>query len=392
MKRTHPLFITLLTLIFTFGCENAENITSSNSDYSSSEGSGGTDGDRTRSIDTDGDGSSAPPAEPALGEEEFSGDVSDDDGLSSDDDLLVEEGEEPEPPRDRPQSGQLTAGDWDDNLNYEHYRDYINDFGANPFIQTQGFDFAFQEKHFNSQANAVDVVFVLDTTGSMGDELEYLKVEVEDIITNVALEYNDLSIRTGAVLYRDQGDRYVTKTIDFQSSVNDFKDELAPEYTGGGGDYPEAVHEGLKGALDMQFRPEAIKLVFLLADAPTHDDEHMALLQQVLRAQEEGVTIYPIAASGTDPMAEFLFRVAAQQTTGRYVFLTDDSGIGNSHAEPTIPCYFVRHLSRLLSDIMIYELEGDYRRPEDLEIIRAAGDPDDEGRCIINEEEFFVTC
>jgi hypothetical protein len=51
-------------------------------------------------------------------------------------------------------------------------------------------------------------------------------------------------------------------------------------------------------------------------------------------------------------------RTAAQVTGGRYLFLTDDSGIGGAHQEPTIPCYFVTALSRAMIRMAAMELSG----------------------------------
>ncbi len=58
-------------------------------------------------------------------------------------------------------------------------------------------------------------------------------------------------------------------------------------------------------------------------------------------ARSLDVHIYPVASSGVDELTELTMRSAAQLTGGRYLFLTDDSGVGGAHMEPSIPCYFV---------------------------------------------------
>ena len=96
------------------------------------------------------------------------------------------------------------------------------------------------------------------------------------------------------------------------------------------------------------------------------------------------IHIYPVASSGVDLTTELSMRSAAQVTGGRYLFLTDDSGIGESHLEPTIPCYFVTSLSNAVVRMVTMELKGDYMEPTEDEVIRTGGDPQD-GRCTLED-------
>ena len=66
----------------------------------------------------------------------------------------------------------------------------------------------------------LDVMFMIDTTGSMGDELEYLKAETGDVIRRVASESN-VSVRTSVNFYRDKGDEYELRYFDFRSDVEE---------------------------------------------------------------------------------------------------------------------------------------------------------------------------
>ena len=77
-------------------------------------------------------------------------------------------------------------------------------------------------------------------------------------------------------------------------------------------------------------------------------------------------------------------RAAAQLTGGRHIFLTDDSGVGNQHAEPSIPCYFVTKLDDAILRMVDVELTGAYREPAALEIMRVGGDPQN-GVCTLPE-------
>jgi len=97
-----------------------------------------------------------------------------------------------------------------------------------------------------------------------------------------------------------------------------------------------------------------------------------------IAARKQGVRVYSVAASGTSDQAEFLMRQASELTLARYLFLTDDSGIGNAHAEPHIPCYQVQRLSGVMARVVRSELTG--VREEAKDILRSVGNPQD-GMC-----------
>jgi len=122
-----------------------------------------------------------------------------------------------------------------------------------------------------------------------------------------------------------------------------------------------------------------------VADAPDHDDEAAALKQSIVDTQTLGVHIYPVAASGTDELLELSMRSAAQMTGGRYGFLTDDSGVGDPHKVPEIPCFFVTRLENGLIRAVGMELTGTYIPPGASTVIRVAGDPSTSGTCSVGD-------
>ena len=75
-------------------------------------------------------------------------------------------------------------------------------------------------------------------------------------------------------------------------------------------------------------------------------------------------------------------RASAQLTGGRYLFLTDDSGVGGSHLEPTLPCFFVTRLNHAIARMIDIEMSGEYREPEPAAVLRTGGDPTD-GACTL---------
>lgn len=233
--------------------------------------------------------------------------------------------------------------------------------------------------------SALDLAFVIDATGSMGDEMRYVQAELDRIVDTVQEELPGLSLRFGLIVYRDQGDEYVTRSFDFTGDLAAFRSHLAAQAANGGGDYPEAMHDAIDEMNQLSWRSgNAARLAFLIADAPPHDDRVGSTLDGVEQARRTGVKIFSVAASGVADLAEYVMRVASQTTLARYVFLTDDSGIGGSHAEPHIPCYRVQYLGRLMVRLIIGEMRGALAPLADEDVLRTAGDPVD-GVCSLED-------
>ncbi|MGQ0738578.1 MAG: carboxypeptidase-like regulatory domain-containing protein [Bacteroidota bacterium] len=200
----------------------------------------------------------------------------------------------------------------------------------------------------------VDIAFVVDATGSMGDEIEFLKLELEDVIRNTMEKHKFLSLRAASVFYRDKGDAYVTKNAGFNDDLLKTLNFIKLQAAGGGGDTPEALDEALSTALDsLQWNPAArTRLLFLILDAPPHNEAKERIRQLTLKAAAKGIRIVPVACSGTDKSTEFLLRSIALATNGTYAFLTNHSGVGYSHIEPTTDKYEVELLGSLLQRII----------------------------------------
>ncbi|OWP64784.1 hypothetical protein CDA63_00010 [Hymenobacter amundsenii] len=198
-------------------------------------------------------------------------------------------------------------------------------------------------------ASAVDIMFVVDATGSMGDEITYLQAELGNVIPRVVAQLPSADIRMSSVFYRDQGDAYLTRVQPFTTKLSELQDFVQAQRAGGGGDFPEAVDEGLRVALDQQWRPEAsCRLLFLVLDAPPHGEARTRMQTLIREAAGRGIRLIPVTASGIDTSTEFLMRSLALSTAGTYVFLTDHSGIGDKHLTATVGEYKVEFLNNLL--------------------------------------------
>ncbi len=202
-----------------------------------------------------------------------------------------------------------------------------------------------------SDVNKAEIAFAVDATGSMGDELEYLKKELYNVIQRVSNENAALSVSTGAVFYRDVNDEYLTRTSDFSTNIQSTIDFIKAQNADGGGDFPESMEVGLDKAVNaLQWSASSKKILFLILDAPPHHtDEVLASLQNsIIKANQKGIKIIPVTASGIDKETEFLMRFIAVSTNGTYVFITDDSGIGDPHLKPTVGPYTVEYLNNLM--------------------------------------------
>lgn len=281
------------------------------------------------------------------------------------------------------QAGTLTAGVWDDNKNFTFFRDYASKglsryaASAPPFSMA---DLDAAHDRFAGAAAAkrvLDVALVIDTTGSMGDEIAYLQREFDALTRSIAEKYPAAEQRWSLVLYRDEGDHYVVKSSDFRADLTEYRADLAAQGAGGGGDFPEAPDRALAATSQLSWRTDAdvARVAFWIADAPHHDQRRDAMASAVKGLAESGVHVYPVASSGVDSLTELTMRTTAQLTGGRYVFLTDDSGVGNAHQEPTVPCYFVTRLDNAIIRMIDIELGGTYREPAASDVIRTSGDP-----------------
>ena len=118
-------------------------------------------------------------------------------------------------------------------------------------------------------SHPVDIVFAVDTTGSMGGLLDGAKRTVWSIANQVRSIDPNADLRVGLVAYRDLGDDYVTKDFALTEDLDAMYVELSAYQAAGGGDVPENVDAALYDAVHkMKWRSGAKKMIFLVGDAP----------------------------------------------------------------------------------------------------------------------------
>ena len=197
-----------------------------------------------------------------------------------------------------------------------------------------------------SKAN---IAFVVDATGSMGDEIEFLKSDLASVIESVESRNTNVAISYGSVFYQDKGDTYVTRAQDFTTDERQLISFINKQNAGGGGDFPEAVDSALLHTLNLAWEDDAeVKLIFLILDAPPHFEHIERYKNAVIKAAKMGVKIIPVTASGINRETDFLMKFTSILTNGTYTFITDHSGIGGDHLAPVHDEYEVEKLNELL--------------------------------------------
>lgn len=168
----------------------------------------------------------------------------------------------------------------------------------------------------NAQQPRVDLVFVLDTTGSMGGLIQTAKDKIWSIATTMARAQPAPEIRIGLVAYRDRGDQYVTQVFDLTSDLDSMYAHLMDFKADGGGDGPEAVNQALQDAIarmSWNTQQDTYKAVFLVGDAPPHLDyqDDVQYPASVALARQRGIVINTIQCGNQADTAEPWQKIAA---------------------------------------------------------------------------------
>ncbi len=176
----------------------------------------------------------------------------------------------------------------------------------------------------------IDVVFVLDTTGSMAGLIEGAKQKIFSIASRIAQGKPTPQVRVGLVAYRDVGDAYVTKRYELTEDLDGLFTHLRKLEADGGGDTPEHVGRGLGEAVSkLSWDPsrETMKLIFLVGDAPpAQRNDDWNFKHWVKRAAEKHIIVNTVRCGG-DPETETHWKLAAKTTDGRYESLDQSGGM-----------------------------------------------------------------
>jgi hypothetical protein len=184
-------------------------------------------------------------------------------------------------------------------------------------------DLRLPQKRVLPQTRTVDVAFILDTTGSMGEEITAVKHTIERVTEG--LTGANVRARIGMVEFKDRGDIFVTRIHPMTTDLRRFSREVAQVSASGGGDTPESVNEGVHvGVHDLDWgRDSVARLAFLIGDAPPHLDyaRDFDYAREMKDAAHEGIQLFTIAASGMDDLGQVIWRQMAQYTGASDMFV-----------------------------------------------------------------------
>lgn len=222
---------------------------------------------------------------------------------------------------------------------------------------------------FGKKFKSLDLIFCIDTTGSMGDEIAAVKTAAGQIINAIGSEFSDYRIAevnyndfyddtNTAATYGSPGDRPYHDDVNFTTDVNRLIAGLQPMTAGGGNDEPEAVYSALMHCIDanaLEVRLNAngnsrfidtaspgagawrggdvLRVVMLMGDAPPHDPEPYTnyTLNDIAKAATgpNSVHVMPILIGSASDAATAFTKIATA-TGGTVVQATEANAVVNA--------------------------------------------------------------
>ncbi|HKQ75151.1 MAG TPA: vWA domain-containing protein [Blastocatellia bacterium] len=183
-----------------------------------------------------------------------------------------------------------------------------------------------------NESKTLEMVFALDTTGSMGGLLEGAKQRIWGIVNEVMQSGERPNVRVGLVAYRDRGDRYVTEVFPVTDNLDAVYTTLMDYRAEGGGDTPENVRRALAQAVHKagwaRQSDRIAQVVFLVGDAPPHNDyqDEPDTKTTAVEAKRNGMIVNAIQCGNLQGTKE-VWQEIAQYGGGRYFAIPQDSGV-----------------------------------------------------------------
>ncbi len=177
----------------------------------------------------------------------------------------------------------------------------------------------------------VEVVFCIDTTGSMSALIEGTKLKVWSICNQILNGRPMPTLRVGLVAFRDKGDDYITRVFDLREDLDEVYAELQTYQAHGGGDEPEHVNQALDDAVNkIRWSPDrgTSKIIFLVGDAPPHMDytDDVKYPVTCARALDRGILINAIQCGSSAECAKY-WKDISQKGGGGYAVIPQGGGV-----------------------------------------------------------------
>lgn len=177
----------------------------------------------------------------------------------------------------------------------------------------------------------VEVVFCLDTTGSMTGLIEGAKQKIWSIVNQIASGRPTPEIKVGLLAYRDRGDAYVTKLFELTADLDEVHKNLREFKAEGGGDIPESVNQALNESV-AKFKwtkdKDTLRIIFLVGDAPPHMDykDDVKYPETCKIASEQGIIINTVLC-GNDQEAKKHWLAICEKAGGSFAQIAQDGGV-----------------------------------------------------------------
>ena len=178
----------------------------------------------------------------------------------------------------------------------------------------------------------LEMVFVLDTTGSMGGLIDGAKQKIWSIVNSVQKSAHPPRVRVGLVAYRDHDDAYITRVTPLTSDLDKIYTTLMAYKAEGGGDTPEDVRQALadgvrKGGWSAR-SPRTAQVLFLVGDAPPHDDyaQEPDTLTTAAQAAKRGIVINAIECGAAED-TRLAWQKIARHAEGTFFAIEEDGGV-----------------------------------------------------------------
>ena len=199
----------------------------------------------------------------------------------------------------------------------------------------------------------LELAFLLDVSGSMRDEMNYLRSEIIDIVQKVTKSNKIQTIRVGLVTYQGHLDQVPIKFQPLTENISAITSAITENCRGGHHD--EAMDEALRISVDnLGWSANSHKIAFVIGDQQvfSSDNYRSVLRENVKRSAAVGIKLVPIGCSGMPKALEYVMRAMAIGTGGTYLAITDDSGIGGRHTTPTTNTFDVKSLNNIIIDVI----------------------------------------
>jgi len=191
--------------------------------------------------------------------------------------------------------------DQDEGLSGEGSLEIYNNFNWTVEAGTAEEDLQLLENWNNTQSRILDLVLIMDCTGSMSAWIEHSKTTLKTVIDDIVRGNEAVKVRVAFVGFRDFSDDNIFVIKDFTFDINEVKSFISQQRATGGGDLPEDVVGALHQTLQLSWYPGSVRLATVIADAPTHEKSPAGLvLEEVvkeLRRKEVALTLYKLEDS-----------------------------------------------------------------------------------------------